>query len=90
MSDRHQQVADGLATALLAGPWERTAMLARARSALGRARTPAWAQQLVDQVLDTYRDPPADRPRELTAYLQTTTAWAFAWRSIATTPLSDS
>jgi hypothetical protein len=74
-----QQVAQGLATALLAGPWARLPMTARARVALGRPRSPRWLGELVDQVLDAYRDPPADRPRELAAFVQTCPAWAKAW-----------
>lgn len=74
-----EQVADGLATAMLAGPWSRVPMLSRARAALGRPRSPGWLVQLVGQVLEAYREAPADRPRELAAYLQTTAAWRKAW-----------
>jgi hypothetical protein len=82
MSDaRHAQVAAGLATALLAGPWDATAMTSRLRAALGRTRAPKWARTLAEQVLEAYRDPPLDRPRELAAYLQTRPAWALAWQS---------
>jgi RNA-directed DNA polymerase len=76
----HDQVADGLATALLAGPWEHRTMIGRAREALGRRRSPTWLGRLVDQVLEAYRDPPADRPRELAAYLQVCPAWGIAWQ----------
>ena len=74
-----EQVAAGLATALLAGPWQRTAMLSRTRVALGRPQPPRWLAELVDQVLAGYRDAPADRPRELAGYLQRCPAWAKAW-----------
>lgn len=89
---RQEHVAAGLATALLAGPWSRPAMLSRARVALGRPRAPRWLGQLVDQALEAYRDAPVDRPRELAAYLQTGPAWIAAWshrrppRIVAWTP----
>jgi RNA-directed DNA polymerase len=75
-----QQVASGLATAMLAGPWTRTAVLVRATTAIGRRTPPKWLGALVDQVLDAYHDRPGDRPRELAAYLQTCPAWALAWQ----------
>jgi hypothetical protein len=78
---RRAHAADGLATALLAGPWDATAMTDRARAALGRPRAPKWARTLVEQVLAAYREPPLDRPRELAAYLQTCPAWDLAWQS---------
>lgn len=77
---QHEQVASGLATAMLAGPWSRVAMLSRTRAALGRPHAPRWLAELVDQILAAYRDAPADRPRELAAYLQTCPAWAKAWQ----------
>jgi RNA-directed DNA polymerase len=70
----------GIATALLAGPWTRPLMHARLTAALGRRSAPRWVGALVDQVRDSYRDPPADRPRELASYLQTRPAWALAWQ----------
>jgi hypothetical protein len=73
--------ADGIATALLSGPWTAPAMRARITEALGLRRRPEWARPLADQVLAAYRDPPADRPRELAAYLQTLPAWALARQS---------
>ncbi|MGH8960533.1 MAG: reverse transcriptase family protein [Jatrophihabitantaceae bacterium] len=80
MSARHEQVAAGVATALLAGPWTRPLMHSRLTAALGQRRAPRWVGALIDQVLDAYRDPPTDRPRELAAYLQTRPAWALAWQ----------
>jgi hypothetical protein len=77
---RREQVASGLATALLAGAWQPPAMRAQVTAALGRRTPPKWVVALVDQVLDAYRDPPADRPRELAAYLQTRPAWQLAWQ----------
>jgi hypothetical protein len=55
-------------------------MRARLAAALGRRRPPRWIDALVEQVLDAYRDPPVDRPRELSAYLQTRPAWGLAWQ----------
>lgn len=79
-ADRKGHVAAGLATAMLAGPWGRAAMLVRCRRALDRDRSPQWLLALVDQVLDAYRDAPRDRPRELAAYLQVCPAWRLAWQ----------
>jgi hypothetical protein len=78
--NQREQVASGLAMAMLSGPWSRVAMLSRVRVALGRPRAPRWVGELIDEVLAAYRDPPADRPRELAAYLQTGPAWTKAWR----------
>lgn len=92
----NDQVAAGLATALLAGPWNKQAMTARAKSALGRRTPPKWLGHLVDAVLELYRDPPLDRPRELAAVLQTTRPWAEACKSrrppqiVAWTPVPTS
>ncbi|MGH8961013.1 MAG: hypothetical protein ACRDWT_07365, partial [Jatrophihabitantaceae bacterium] len=80
MSGRKDQVATGIATALLAGPWTQPLMHARLTAALGRRAAPRWVGALIDQVLDAYRDPPSDRPRELAAYLQTRPAWTLAWQ----------
>ncbi len=78
MSTR-EQVAGGLASALLAGPWERAPMQARVQDALGRRQSPRWLTELVDAVIAGYPRPPVDRPRELTAYLQHCPAWRKAW-----------
>jgi RNA-directed DNA polymerase len=89
-------VADGIATALLAGPWTERAMLGRARHSLGRDRAPRWLRALVAQVVEVYRDPPVDRPRELAAVVRTRPAWALAWqhrrtpRMVAWTPVATS
>lgn len=40
---------------------------------------PRWLSDLVDQVMAAYREPPADRPRELAGYLQACPAWTKAW-----------
>jgi RNA-directed DNA polymerase len=68
--NRREQVASGLATALLAGPWERDAQRKRVAAALGRRTPPKWVLALVDQVRETYPQAPADRPRELAAVVQ--------------------
>jgi hypothetical protein len=77
---RRNEVADGLATALLAGPWTAAAMHARCLEALDRTRPPRWLDPLVQQVLAVYHQAPADAPRELAAYLQGCVAWDTAWR----------
>lgn len=75
VSRRAQVTADGIATALLAGPWRRPQMVRRVAVCLGFARAPRWAGTLVGEVLDAYRDAPADRPRELAAFVATTRGW---------------
>ena len=67
--------ASGIATALLAGPWRRRDAVRRVAVALGYARAPRWVGTLVGEVLDAHRDAPADRPRELAAFLRTTSGW---------------
>lgn len=76
---RRDHVADGLVTAMLAGPWTRDAVRFRCLRALDRARAPRWLDELVDQVLTAYRDAPADRPRELAGFVQACPAWEKAW-----------
>lgn len=78
-TDRQESVARGVALALLAGEWTEPAMNRHLRIALGRSRPPVWVRQLVPQIIQAYRDPPRDRPRELAAFLQTCPAWAKAW-----------
>jgi len=77
---QRRYVAQGLSTALLAGAWQREPMIARAAASLGRRTPPKWLTALVDEVLDAYHRRPADRPRELAAYLQTVPAWQLAWQ----------
>jgi hypothetical protein len=55
-------------------------MLARCRTALGKRAAPRWLVSVVDDVLEAYRDAPADRPRELAAYVRTRPAWQLAWQ----------
>jgi RNA-directed DNA polymerase len=78
--NRREQVASGMATALLAGPWERDAQGKRLTVALGRRTPPKWVLALVEQVREAYADPPRDRPRELAEFLQTCPAWLAAWQ----------
>ena len=81
MITRQEAVASGLATALLAGPWTAPEMAERLRLALGRRTAPRWVGALVTQVLSAYRDRPADRPRELAAFVARQPAWRTAWRA---------
>lgn len=78
--NRREQVAAGIATALLAGPWQPEPMRTRVGTAIGRRPTPRWVAALVAQVLAAYRDPPVDRPYELAGYLRTRPAWETAWQ----------
>ena len=73
---RAAATASGVATALLAGPWRRREAVRRVAVALGYVRAPRWVGTLVGEVLDAYRDAPADRPRELAAFLTSTRGWA--------------
>jgi hypothetical protein len=74
---RHKEAtANGIATALLAGPWRRPEMVRRTAVSLGYARAPRWVGAMVGEVLDAYRDAPADRPRELSGFVRTTEGWA--------------
>jgi len=79
-ASRHEQVAAGLATALLASVWTPESMVAAAASSLGRRTPPKWLRALVAQVLAAYHRRPADRPRELAAYIRTLPAWQLAWQ----------
>ena len=76
---RERQVADGVATALLAGPWTLTGASQRVSTALGLRRPPTWVRSLIDEVMGAYRDAPVDRPRELAAFVATTEAWVRRW-----------
>ncbi len=72
-------VAAGIATALLAGSWTRTQMTRRMGAALGLTRSPGWVSALTLDILAAYRDKPADRPRELAAFLRATPSWQLGW-----------
>jgi hypothetical protein len=56
-----------LADACLAGAWEDAGLLARCAAVL--EPRPAWIGRLVRAVLAAYHRPPADRPRELAAFV---------------------
>lgn len=72
-------VADGIATALLSSEWARPQMAHRVSDALGLARPTGWVRTLVRHVADAYRDPPADRPRELAAYVRALSTYQRRW-----------
>ena len=74
-------LAAGLATAMLGGPWERAAIEGRCREAVGRARTPQWLRALTGEVLGYHHRPPLDAPRELAALLVLLPAWVGGERS---------
>jgi hypothetical protein len=63
-------VAAALADAFLATDWRPGTMLRAAGAVLGRP--PGWAQHVVAAVLRAYRQPPADRPRELAGFVAAT------------------
>lgn len=75
-SARDRTVAAALAGAFLAGDWTLNGLLTQGEAALG-AR-PRWLRRLAREVLSFYRDPPADRPRELAALITTTDAFQSA------------
>jgi hypothetical protein len=64
---RRRELAAALAAAFLAGPWSHEAMVRRGTSVL-RPRPP-WLRGVVRDVLALYHRPPADRPRELAAFI---------------------
>ena len=64
---RRNVISRCLADALLAGVWNERSMLRRAGLALDRR--PAWLRPVVREVLGAYHRPPADRPRELAAFV---------------------
>jgi len=73
--NRSTVAARGVATAMLAGPWEPPSLRRRITHCLGRDRAPRWVMRLVPQVLELYPRPPRDRPRELAAVIQQLPAW---------------
>jgi RNA-directed DNA polymerase len=62
-----RRVASALADAFLTVPWQRADLLAVGHTVLD-AR-PHWLGPIVTAVLRAYREPPADRPRELAAFV---------------------
>ena len=79
-----ERLAVALADAMLAGPWELAGLRARGRRVIGR--TPAWLTALVSEVLTAYHRPPADRPRELAAFVLASAAMRKARRATAPLP----
>jgi RNA-directed DNA polymerase len=71
-----RHLARALAAAFLAGDWTAAGLEARAREAL--EPTPRWLRGVVRRVLASYHRPPIDRPRELTAFVETVLARATA------------
>jgi hypothetical protein len=64
---RTAALADALAAAYLAGDWSEPAMVERSRATL--APVPRWLPAVARDVLAAYPRAPADRPRELTAFV---------------------
>jgi RNA-directed DNA polymerase len=64
---RRRDIGAALAGAFLAGRWTESAMVRRGREALTPPRP--WLPAVVREVLAAYHRPPADRPRELAAYI---------------------
>ena len=94
-----RQLAAGLATAMLAGPWTAFDIRARCAEALATPQPATWVTVLVEQVLQSYVHPPLDRPRELAALLPLLPAWEAGrlgplrphielWRPVPTTQIS--
>ena len=72
-------MAQGLASALLDGAWNRSAMLERARDALGRR--PAWLTEIVQAAHQAFSRPPHDARDALAAFLLEREALTVALRS---------
>ena len=62
-----RELGAALAAAFLAGAWTEPAMVRRGAQAL--EPRPRWLPALVRDVLAAHHRPPADRPRELAAYV---------------------
>ena len=62
------RVARATAAAFLDGDWEPAGMVARAATAFGRR--PRWLTDVAAEAAASYRERPADRPRELTAVIE--------------------
>jgi len=63
-------LARALADAFLAGVWNEDALVRRAGTAL--SSRPRWVRSVARTVLAFYHRPPADRPRELAAFIAAT------------------
>jgi hypothetical protein len=64
---RRRELGAALASAFLAGAWTEDAMSRRGGAVLDPR--PPWLRPLVREVLDAYHHPPADRARELAAFV---------------------
>ena len=73
---RDAQLARALAAAFLAGRWTERSLTDRGRAVTGPGQR--WLRPVVRQVLAAYRDPPADRPRELALLIAACTPYAEA------------
>lgn len=73
---RELHLAGALADAMLAGDWIWDAALARMRRVIDQR--PLWLTALASEVLAAYPRPPADRPRELRAFVLTSAAFGRA------------
>ena len=79
MSAEHTAATALAAAFLVPGPWEPTGLVERAAVTMGGRRR--WLAPLARTVLDLYRDPPADRPRELAAVIQAAEPFVAAARA---------
>ncbi|WP_420121773.1 reverse transcriptase family protein [Nakamurella sp.] len=79
MSGPADRLATALADAMLAGSWSEQALLERTRRVIDRR--PPWLTSMVREVLAAYHRPPADRPRELAAFVRQSAAMARALTS---------
>ncbi|MBJ7330427.1 MAG: RNA-directed DNA polymerase [Solirubrobacteraceae bacterium] len=68
MTSDLQTVAGALASAFLRGVWNERRLVARGERMIGQR--PVWLTPLVRRVLEGYHRPPADRPRELQAFIR--------------------
>ena len=66
-ASHRRELAAALAAAFLAGAWTEDAMLRRAAEVL--EPRPRWLRSVVRDTRAVYHRPPADRPRELAAYV---------------------
>lgn len=67
-----------LATAYLAGNWERTELLTRGTELLGASGR--WQRELVDAVLAQYASPPRDRRDALARFISEAPSFDDAWQ----------
>jgi hypothetical protein len=79
-----ERLAVALADAMLAGSWELAGIRESARRVVGRS--PGWLTALVSEVLTAYHRAPADRPRELAAFVLASAAMDRARRAAAPLP----